>query len=438
MTDYDICIIGAGPGGIAAAIEASFNGAKVAIVEKDEIGGICLNKGCIPTKSYLRSASVYDELRRSGDFGVNAKDISYDFPRIKLRAQEIVSRLRQQARSSLKARDVDIIKGEVVFLNKRNVDVGGRKIGAQAFIIATGSSPKTMNGITADNKRIYYSEGILDIENMPEEITIVGAGPIGCEFASFFAAFGTRVSLIEILDRILPKEDKEISDRIEGIFKKKNINIHTGATSFDIETVKSGTVLISVGRSANIKGLGLDKAGVAVKDGNILVDEYLQTNINGIFAVGDCLGKYNLAHMASAQGRIAAVNALGGRIAMDYAVVPLCVYSAPEVASVGLSTEEAEKKGIETKINRLHFAAISRAHTQAETDGFIKLIADKKSDVVLGAHIIGYYASEIIGLVGVAIKGGLTTKELAETVQAHPTLSEGVQEAALGLYRQTK
>ncbi len=438
MEEYDICIIGAGPGGIAAATEASFRGAKVAIIEKDEIGGICLNKGCIPTKSYLKSASLYDELNRCGDFGVNVKDISYDFSRIKSRAQEVVSRLRQQAQSSLKAKNIEFIKGEAVFLDKKIIEVGGKKISARAFIIATGSSPKTLNGVTADNKRVYYSEDILNLKKMPEDITIIGGGPIGCEFASFFAAFGVKVSIIEMLDRLLPKEDKEISNRLEGIFKKKNINVCTAVSSFDIKTVGSEIILVSVGRSANIANLGLEKSGIAVKDGNIPVNEYLQTNVNEVFAVGDCAGRYNLAHMASAQGRVAAGNALGDRTVMDYTIVPLCVYSMPEVASVGLSVEEAENKGFETKINRLHFAAIARAQTQAETDGFIKLIADKKTDMVLGAHIIGYYASEIVGLISVSIKGGLTVKEIAATIQAHPTFSEGVQEAALGLSRQSK
>ena len=438
MEDLDICIIGAGPGGTAAAVEASSLGARVAVIEKDEVGGIFLNKSCIPTKAFLKSALLYEELKRSDEFGISCRDISCDLSHIKLRAKEVVNVLKGQLDSSLKARKIDFIKGKAVFVDNKNIVVGGKKINARSFIIATGSSPKGLDFLPADNKRIFCSEGILEIEKMPKDITIIGAGAIGCEFASFFSAFGVKVTLVEMLERILPKEDRDISGRLEGIFKKKGIEVLTGASSLNTRTIKSEVILISVGRSANVKDIGLENAGVIVKDGRLAVNEYLETDSPGIFAIGDCVGKYNLAHMASAQGRVAARNALGGKTAMDYTIVPMCVYSLPEVASVGLNAIEAENKGYELRSSRLHFAGLGRAQTEGATEGFIKLVADKKSGAVLGAQILGHYASELIGLVGIAIRGRLKIEDVAEITQAHPTFCEGIQEAASNLFRQAK
>ncbi len=445
MEDLDICIIGAGPGGVAAAIEASTLGAKVAVVENDEVGGICLNKGCIPTKVFLKSALLYEELKRSDEFGISCKDISCDLSHIKRRAKEVVGVLKGQLESSLKARKIDLIKGKAVFVDNKHIVVGEKKINARSFIVATGSSPKGLDSLPADNKRIFCSEGILEIEKMPKDITIIGAGAIGCEFASFFSAFGVKVTLLEMLDRVLPREDREIGNRLEGIFKKRGIEVSTGFSSLDIKAIKSELILVSVGRSANVKDIGLEKMDIATKDGHLLADEYLETNLPGIFAVGDCLGKYNLAHMASAEGRIAARNAclavrqaLGGKMPMDYTIVPVCVYSLPEVASVGLSTVDAENKGFEVQSVRLHFAGLGRAQTEGAAEGFIKLVADKKSGAILGVQVLGHYASELIGLVSIAIKGKLKIKDIAEVIQAHPTFTEGIQEAALNLFRQVK
>ena len=445
MEDFDICIIGAGPGGMSAAVEASSLGARVALIEKDELGGTCLNKGCIPTKAFLKSALLYEEIKRSDEFGISCKDFSCDLFRIKRRAKEVVAVLKGQIEASLKARKIGLVRGNAVFSDGKHVTVDGKELNARSFIIATGSSPKGLDLLPADNKKIFCSEGILEIEKMPEDITIIGAGAIGCEFASFFSAFGAKVNLIEMAQRILPQEDREISNRLEGIFKKKGIDVSTGVPLLDIKTIRSEVILISVGRSANVKDIGLEKAGVIVKDGRLPVNEYLETDSPGIFAIGDCIGKYNLAHMASAEGRVAARNAcmsgrraLGGKTKMDYTIVPACVYSLPEVASVGLTAEAAENKGYETQSSRLHFGGLGRAQTEAAAEGFIKLVADKKSGAVLGAQILGHYASELIGLVSVAIKGRLNIKDLAEVIQAHPTFTEGIQEAALNLSRQDR
>lgn len=438
MKNYDLCIIGAGPGGIAAAIEASSLGAKAAIIERDEIGGVCLNRGCIPTKAHLKSALVYDECRHSGEFGISLKGFDFSLPLIRQRSTDIVHRLKDRLEGSLRAGKIELIKGEAVFLDKGMIAVDGVKISARAFIIATGSSPRALGSLKSDRKRIFYSEEILGLERIPADITIIGGGAIGCELASFFAAFGSRVRLIEMLERILPKEDKDLSNRLEGIFTKKGIEVSTGVSSLEIGKIKSEVVLISVGRSPNTDGIGLEKAGVSVNGGRIIVDEYLKTSSENIFAVGDCIGRYNLAHAASAEGRTAVRNALGKNTVMDYSIMPMCVYSFPEAASVGLNTEEAEKKGYGVITGRAFFAGSGRAQVQGETEGFVKLTADKKTGKILGACILGYNASELIGIISVAIKSGLTVKDLADVIQPHPGFSEAIQEAASNMIKQAK
>lgn len=438
MQDFDVCVIGAGPGGTSAAIESSMLGAKAAIIEDKELGGVCLNRGCIPTKAYLKSASLYEELKRAEEFGLSCNGLSYDLTRIKARAGVILNTLKGQIESFLKARKIPVIKGRASFLDNRRVLVDDKVITARSFIIASGSSPRVLNSIAADNKRVFYSEGILDIASMPSEVTIVGAGPIGCEFASFFSAFGVKIKLLEMRERILPAIDRDLSNRMENVFKRKGIDVLTKVSSFDLKAIGSDVILVSVGRSANVKDMGLDKAGVKLKDGCVVVDKYLQTDSAGIFAAGDCIGRYNLAHMASAEGRIAARNALGNRIEADYNVVPICVYSLPEAASVGLTAEEAMARGYDPVAHRVPFTALGRSHTNSETEGFIKLVADRKTYEVLGAHILGYCACELIGLAGAAIKARLKINELAEIIQPHPSFSEGIQEAAINIARQFK
>ncbi len=438
MKNYDICIIGAGPGGTAAALEASSLGATVALIERYEVGGVCLNRGCIPTKARLKSAFLYDELRRSAEFGITSINFDFDLSSIRHRSSDIVARLKDQLDQSLKARKVDIIKGEAVFLDKKTIESGGEKISARAFVIASGSSPRALGQVKSDGKRIFYSEEILGLDKMPADITIIGGGAIGCEFASFFSALGAKVTLIEMLERILPREDKDLSNRLEGIFKKKGIEVITGASSPDTGKISSEVILISVGRSPNTGGMGLEKAGISVKDGRIVVDGYLKTSTANIFAVGDCIGRHNLAHAASAEGKVAARNALGKEAPMDYGIMPVCVYSFPEAASVGLNTDDAEKKGYEAVTGRAFFAGSGRALAQRETEGFVKLTAHKKTGKILGAQILGYNASELIGIISVAIKGELTLKDLADVVQPHPAFSEAVQEAAASILRQSK
>lgn len=429
MKEFDICVIGAGPGGTSAALESSALGAKTALVERGQVGGICLNKGCIPTKARLRSASLYNLSKNTS---------APDLPGIIKRSSDVVERLRAGFTQSVISRKIELIGGEAVFSSPDTIKVNGETVRAKSFIIATGSIPRPLGATVSDRKRIFYSEEILELSKLPSDIAIIGSGPIGCEFASFFSALGTKVTLMETMDRILPREDKDISSRLEGIFRNKGINVMTGADIKDIEGIGSEAILISVGRLPDTAGLGLDKAGVASQDGRITVDAQLRTSSECIFAAGDCIGRYNLAHAASAEGRAAAMNAAGANIPMDYSIMPMCVYSFPEAASVGLTSEEAANKGIEAVSARSHFAGLGRAQAYGEPDGFIKIVADKKGGKVIGGQILGYNASEMIGIISVAIKGRLTAKDLAETIQPHPTFSEGIQEAAANLQRQVK
>lgn len=430
MKEFDICVIGAGPGGTSAALESSALGAKTALVERGQVGGICLNKGCIPTKARLRSASLYSL----------SKNISVpDLPAIIKRSSEVVERLRTGLIQSVTSRKIELISGEAAFTSEDTVTVNGEAVKAKSFVIATGSFPRPLGNVVSDRKRIFYSEEILGLSKLPSDITIIGSGPIGCEFASFFSALGAKVTLMETMDRILPREDKDISSRLEGIFRNKGINVATGADIKDIEDIGSEVILISVGRIPDTAGLGLDKAGVLSQDGRITVDANLRTSSARIYAAGDCIGRYNLAHAASAEGRVAAMNAAGANVPMDYSIMPMCVYSFPEAASVGLTAEEAGNKGIAAVSGRSYYAGLGRAQAYGEPEGFIKIVADlREGGRIIGGQILGFNASEMIGIISVAIKGGLTAKALAQTIQPHPTFSEGIQEAAANLQRQIK
>jgi len=429
MKEFDICIIGAGPAGTSAALESSALGAKAVLIEKGQVGGICLNKGCIPTKARLRSASLYSL----------SKNISApDLPAIIKRSSEVVERLRISLTQSVTSKKIDLVSGEAVFNSPDTVTVNGETVKARSFVVATGSFPRLLGGVVSDRKRVFYSEEILGLSKLPSDITIIGSGPIGCEFASFFCALGTKVTLMETMERMLPREDKDISSRMEGIFRNRGIDVVTGADIKDIGGIVSEVILICVGRVPDTAGLGLEKAGVSSQDGRITVDAGLRTSSKRIFAAGDCVGRYNLAHAASAEGRVAAMNAMGADVTMDYSIMPMCVYSFPEAASVGLTAEAAGQKGIAAVSGRSYFAGLGRAQAYGETDGFIKIVAEKESGRIIGAQILGYNASEMIGIISVAIKGRLTAKDLAQTVQPHPTFSEGIQEAAANLQRQGK
>ncbi len=438
MREFDVCVIGAGPGGTAAAVQSSALGAKVALVEKGEAGGVCLNRGCIPTKSHLRSAAIFEELKRSQEFGISAGKPSVDLKSVKRRSDEVISRLKGQLEQSLRSSKVDIVKGEAVFLSRNSILAAGEEIRSKSFIIASGSMPRRLEGVIPDRKRIFYSEEILGLDELPADITIIGAGPIGCEFASFFRAFGVKVVLMETMERILPREDKEISNRLEGIFKGKGIEVATGISHIDLGKINSEVILVSVGRVAETENLSLKKAGVSSVQGRIEVDGYLRTSADNIFAAGDCVGRYNLAHAATAEGITAAKNAMGIKTRMDYSLVPMCVYSFPECASVGLSVDAAEAAGIHAVAGRAFFSASGRAQAAGEPEGFVKLVADKSDGKILGAQILGHYASEMIGAVSLAIKGGLNAEQLSGTMQAHPTFTESIQEAASNILRRSR
>ncbi len=438
MREFDVCVIGAGPGGTAAAVQSSTLGAKVGLVERGETGGACLNRGCIPTKSRLRSAALFEELNRSQEFGISAVKPSIDLKSVNRRSAEVVSCLKTQLEQSLRTSKVEMIRGEAVFLSRNSILAGSEEIRSKSFIIASGSIPRRLTDISSDRKRIFYSEEILGLEDLPPDVTIIGAGPIGCEFASFFRALGAKVVLMETLQRILPKEDKDISNRLEGIFKSKGIEVTTGVPQIDIGRITSGIVLISVGRVADIGGLSLEKAQVLSSGGRIEADEYLRTSADNIFAAGDCVGRYNLAHAATEEGIVAAKNAAGIKTRMDYSLVPMCVYSFPECASVGLTADAAEESGISAVSGRAFFSASGRAQAAGEPEGFVKLVAGKGDGKIIGAQILGHNASEMIGAISLAIKGGLSVEQVSGTIQAHPTFTESIREAAFNVLRRSR
>ena len=440
---YDVTIIGAGPGGYAAALRARELGLKTCLVEKEFIGGTCLNRGCIPTKTLASSVKYIDHIRRSKDFGVNAVLSDLDMHAIMQRKESMVSNIRSGAEAFLKAKGVDLVFGSACIADKNTVKVNDRVFPAKNIIVATGSQPVDLPCARFDPDYVLSSTEILQLDSIPRAVIIVGGGYIGCEFASIFNKLGSHVTIIEIADQILPGADKECARRLESIFKRDGINIIKSKTISSIETgdkvtvmlndntpVSGTKVLLSVGRKPLTGGLGLEHIGVKTQGHKILVDEAMRTSVENIYAVGDAAGLFCLAHTASYQGIIAAENIAGIKRCADYSVVPSCIFTLPEIASVGMTEEAAKASGKEISVSKIPFSAVSKAHAQGETEGFIKLISEKNSGRILGCHIMGASASELIAPVAIAMQNSITVKQLSETIFAHPTLSEGIFDAA--------
>ncbi|MFH1073705.1 MAG: dihydrolipoyl dehydrogenase [Candidatus Firestonebacteria bacterium] len=441
--NYDVLVIGGGPGGYVAAIRAAQLGAKVAIVEKEELGGTCLNHGCIPTKALLSSANIYHKLGRAKDFGIIVQGFSIDFNAVIDRKDRLVKRLRMGIGSILKSYNIELIKGAASFTGGSSVMAGDKFISFKKCIIATGSVAADIPGLATNGKNIITSTEILNMKELPSSLLIIGGGVIGIEFASLFSRIGVKVTVVEALNKILPFEDPEIASAMTSHLAKKGVEIHTGAkvlkiTGTTAEVEKSGEklsltadkILIAAGRKPNYEGLGLEKAGIALENKRIKINDKLETNIRGVYAIGDAASKYMLAYVASAEGIIAAENACGKDSKIDHKIIPTCVFTAPEIAHVGLTETEAKEKGLNYKIGRFPFAASGRAQILNETEGFIKVLIDEKTDGLLGVHIIGPEATEIIHSGSIAMKLETTTKELERIIFNHPTLSEGLMEAA--------
>lgn len=449
MKAYPLIVLGAGPGGYVAAIRAAQLGVQPALVEERELGGTCLNRGCIPTKALLASAQAFENLKDAEKFGLTAKEVGFDWVKIYERKNQVVAQQVRGLGQLLKGHKVEIIPGRAEFSAPGTLtvtDAGGEKqeIKAPKIIIATGSEAARPAGLNIDGVNIFTSDEALTLTTQPQSLLIIGGGVVGCEFAGFFASLGTEVTIVEMLPQILPFEDPQVVRILAARFKKKGINIYTGTKVEDIKAAEGGVVstisggreirtqkvLVSIGRKINSDHCGLEQAGVALEKKAVVVNRRMETNVPGHYAIGDLTGKVLLAHAASAQGLVAAANALGQSREMDYGLIPSCIYTWPEIASVGFSEEAANNEGYQIKVGRFNFGANGKAAAIGEAEGFVKVVADQESDELLGVQIVGPHATDLIAEAVLALKARVKARELGDLIHAHPTLSEVVMEAA--------
>ncbi len=451
----NVAIIGAGPGGYVASIKAAQLGAHVTVIEEKAVGGTCLNWGCIPTKSLIASTELLSKVRKLDEFGIELNGtITPNLSKILKRKDNIVNTQIKGIKNLFKSWNITLKEGRGKLLSSKEVDVlsndGTREIvTADKIIIATGSRPAQLPAFPFDGKRIISSNDAIKLTNIPKSILIIGAGIIGCEFACIYNALGSAVTLVEMLPRIIAEEDSEISELLEREFKKRKMTIHTNtnikkiesrhngilALSHDGQEITTEKILVAVGRQYNSNSLGLEEIGVHKgMYGEILVNDEMETNIPGIYAIGDVIGGLLLAHVASREGITAAKNVMGSNEKIDYTGVPSAIFTSPEIASVGIKEFQALEKGIKVKKGYFQFRSLGKAHVKGEITGFIKILSDERSDKIVGIHIIGPHASDLIHEGALAIKKGLKTRDIAETIHAHPTLSEGLMEAAEDMY----
>ena len=443
MKQFDVVVLGGGPGGYVSAIRAAQLGKKVALIEKSKLGGTCLNRGCIPTKVLLHSAEIYHTVLHAAEFGVEAAG-NYDYAKIAQRKDTVVTRLRGGVKSLVKGAGVELITGEGVLQAADTICVGDEAIHAKSIIIATGSEPIVPPILGANQPFVHTSDSLLELTRCPQSIVIVGGGVIGLEFATLISTFGAQVTVLEMLPTILTGMDGDVITVMNGVLKKSGITVHTGATVLEIregqvlyakdgqEAVAAGeAVLLATGRKPCTKGLGLEQAGIQLSSkGFVVVEETMGTNIPGVFAIGDCTGKVQLAHVASEQGLVAAHNAAGQNKRMHYDVIPACVYTTPEIASVGMTEQAAKEKGIAVKVGSFPVMSNGKSMIVGEKNGFAKLITARDTGEILGAHIISPRATDMIGEIAVAMRGEMTVEELCDTIHPHPTISEILMEAA--------
>lgn len=446
-----ITILGAGPGGYVAAIRAAQLGAEVTVIEDTEVGGTCLNRGCIPTKTLIASAEVLHKTRNAEDFGLELNGtVSPNIQKIMERKRKVVDTQVKGIRGLFKSWGVKLLEGRGVILDPKKIKVtlkdgSTEEVETDKIIIATGSSPAQIPVFPFDGTRILSSDHAINLDTIPKSLIIVGAGVIGCEFAFIYKEFGSEITMVEMMPRAVSTEDEEISALLEREIKKKKIKLMTNigvqkvdvkedgvtATLSDGKTIEAEKVLVSIGRAVNSKNIGLENIGVNTgKRGEVIVDNKMQTNVEGVYAIGDVVGGIMLAHLASKQGLIAAENATGGDATIKYDVIPAAIFTSPEIASVGLREHQVKEKGIKYKVGRFQFRALGKAHAMGEISGMFKIISEEGTDKILGAHIIGPHASDLIHEIAVAMDGGLTVNDIAHTIHAHPTLAEGVMEAA--------
>ena len=453
MPDYDVVIIGAGPGGYVAAIRAGQLGLKTAVVERDELGGICLNWGCIPSKALLRNAEVLNLFRRAEEFGVSFDNLRYDFGVAIDRSRKVVATLTRGVAALLKKNGVEHIKGEARLRDAHTIEVSpdGRAFTAGSVVIATGARPVSIPGLSVDGERVLTSREALELRQVPERVVIIGGGATGAEFAYLYNTYGSQVTIVEMLPHLLPGEDEEISRLLERSFTRQGITFHTGSrvTSADVTpqgvrlevdtggeekatTLEADMVLVAVGVQANTEELGLEGLGVALERGYIKVDGSMATSVPGVYAIGDVTGIMLLAHVAQAQG-VLTVERIAGEESpeLDYNMMPRATYCHPQVTSYGLTEAKAVEQGYEVKIGKFPFLASGKALAMGDTEGMVKVVVDRASGELLGAHMIGPEVTEMLGELSLAHLLEGTNREVGRMVHAHPTLSEALKEAAL-------
>jgi len=457
-TGFDLIILGGGPGGYAAAIRGAQNGLKVAVVEKSRLGGVCLNWGCVPTKALLKNAEYMHFLKEAHQWGFHYDNLKINFAEIVKRSRKVADISARGVNYLMKKNGITVIKGRGKLKDKSTVTVyddGGNQVqtlSATHIIIATGGRPRMLPGIERDGKKILHSSDALILKEIPESMVIIGAGAIGVEFAYFYNSFGTKIYLIEMMPSILPGEDEEISRTLERIFQKAGMKILSNTKVNSIRVLKNEaklsictdgvdrsitaqSCLLAIGVQGNIEDIGLEEIGVKTKASAILVDRFMRTNVAGIYAIGDVAGEPRLAHIAFHEG-IVCVDKIVGKatLAMDYSDFPRCIYCQPQVAGFGLTEKQARQKGYDVRVGSFPFSANGKARAIGQKSGFVKIIFSAPYGKILGAHILGPEATELIAELGIAKNLESTHEELYHSIHAHPTLSEAVMEAALDAF----
>ncbi|KAA3609768.1 MAG: dihydrolipoyl dehydrogenase [Calditrichaeota bacterium] len=452
MSQYDVIVLGSGPGGYVAAIRAAQLKMKTALVERDKLGGICLNWGCIPTKALLKSAEIFEEVKHAKSFGLKIEKAEVDFPAVIKRSRVVAETNSKGIEFLMKKNGIDVVYGNGSFksANTLEIEKDGKKseLSAKHIIIATGGRPRTIPGIDIDGDKVITSKEAMVLEKQPKSLIVMGAGAIGAEFAYFYNSIGTDVTIVEMLDNVLPIEDSEISKVVERNFKKSKIKLHTGTKVESLKKTKTGVevtvsakgksevlkadkALMAIGIQGNVENLNLEGIGVKNERGFINVNEWYETNVKGVYAIGDIVGPPLLAHVASHEGLVCVEKFAGVEThAVDYNSIPGCTYCQPQVASIGMTEAKAKEAGYELKIGKFPYSASGKARAIGARDGMVKLIFDKKYGELLGAHIVGNEATELIGEIAMAKSLESTPVELAKTMHAHPTLSEMIMEAA--------
>ena len=449
---FDVTVIGGGPGGYVAAIRASQLGLKVGLVEKEKLGGICLNWGCVPSKALLKSAELMHSIKRAEEFGLMVKDVSVDWSKIIKRSRDVSERIVKGVAYLMKKNKIEVIPGTAKLTGKTSIEVtkdgkATEAITSASIILATGARPRSVPGVTIDHKAVLTSTEAMTLSERPGSMIVIGGGAIGVEFAYFYNSFGTRVTVVEMLPSLLPKEDKEITKILESSLKKQGIEILTGTKVESVSvdggvkvkvadkdtkrTLSADVALMAVGVQGNIENIGLETVGIKAERAMILTNEFQQTNLPNIYAIGDVAGPPWLAHAASHQGVVAADHIAGkAKHGIDRTNIPSCTYCHPQVASVGLTEEDAVRAGHKVKVGRFPFRPLGKAMAMGESEGTVKLVFDERYGELLGAHIIGPEATELIAELGMAKALETTSKEILHTMHAHPTLSEAIMEAA--------